>query len=480
MKSIRSKLMAYFFIFVILFNLVAIAIYASSNQLMNEYNSSLQRFIILNSISQRTNQLYEKVNTFVVERDVRYVEEFQIIRRILEAEKNNLSIKMTNIDRFQLNKFENMIDTLIEQSELTIGFALRDDIDLYTYYFEEVQNTTQYIKETTLELIDLELTEYQNFYQQLNERNDSFRKFIVYLFSTSVLLAIIMALIFSKGINRPIQVLTKTAEEVSAGKLDGKNIEINSNDELKILGDTFNHMRNNIRELIDEIKKKSELDQLLKELELKHLQNQINPHFLFNTLNTISRTAYFENAAQTSKLIASVSSLLRYSLGDINKSVTLKEEVNVVKDYFHIQRTRFADRISFKTEIDDSCLYIEVPRLILQPLIENAFIHGVEGLEAGGEIRLTIEKAGNYAKVEIFDNGAGMDEKTIGKFMKLKNDPYSANHTGHTTGLGLENVIRRLQLYYNQQNIVHIRSNRNAGTTICLFLPITKGSAEGV
>lgn len=386
MKSIRSKLITYFFVFVILFNIVATAIFLSSNQLMKTYNSSFERFLLFNSISQKTNELIEKVNRFVVERDSHDVIDFQKIRREIENEKIKLTKKMDGIDPYQLKKYENVIDTLIVEGELTIGFAIRDNIDMYNDHLEEAQNTAIYLKEITLDLIDLELTEYQSFYQQLNERNDAFRQFIIYLFLTSVLLAVFFALWFSKELNEPIQVLTNMAREVSAGKLDGKTIEIQSNDEMKILGEAFNQMRGNIRELIQEMQKKSEQEQLMKELELKHLQNQVNPHFLFNTLNTISRMAFLENADQTTRLIESVSSLLRYSLGDLEKSVPLREEVKVVKDYFYIQQTRFFDRITFHTDIDEGCLDTRVPRLILQPLVENAFIHGIEGREEGGEI----------------------------------------------------------------------------------------------
>jgi len=471
MKSIRSKLITYFFIFVVLFNIVATAIYLSSNQIMNAYNTSFERFLLFNSISQKTNELIEKVNRFVVERDSQYAVDFQNLRKDIEDEKTKLMKKMDGIDPYQLKKYENVIDTLIVEGELTIGFAIRDNIDLYNDHLEEAQNTAIYLKEITLALIDLELTEYQSFYQQLNERNDAFRKFIIYLFLTSVLLAVFFALWFSKELNEPIQVLTNMAREVSAGKLDGKTIEIQSNDEMKILGEAFNQMRGNIHELIQEIQKKSEQEQLMKELELKHLQNQVNPHFLFNTLNTISRMAFLENAEQTTRLIESVSSLLRYSLGDLKKSVTLREEVKVVKDYFYIQQTRFFDRIVFHTNIDEGCLDIQVPRLILQPLVENAFIHGIEGREEGGEICLTVRDADSQIIVEVVDNGIGMSESIIQKFRHLTENDKKIGHTGHSTGLGLENVIRRLQLFFEMNDVVRIFSKPEKGTRIQLHLP---------
>ncbi|WAA12527.1 sensor histidine kinase [Fervidibacillus halotolerans] len=470
MKTIRSKLITYFFVFVFIFNIVSIAIFFSSNQLMKEYNSSFERFLLLNSISQRTVEITDKVTRFVVERDSVYVVDFHKIRKKLENEASSLEKSMPEIDKFQIQKYENMIETLIEQGELAIGFAIRDDIDQYHFYLEEVQNTASYLKETTLDLIDLELTEYQFFYQQLNERNQSFQKFIISLFSTSVLLAIFFSLWFSKELNEPIQALTSMAQEVSKGNFNGEPVRIQSNDEMKILAETFNRMRTNIRELIEEIKEKSEQEKLLKELELKHLQNQINPHFLFNTLNTISRMAFLENANQTTKLIGSVSSLLRYSLGDLNQSVTLKEEVHSVENYFYIQSTRFFDRIAFKTDIEEKCLDLPIPRLILQPLVENAFIHGVEGKEDGGEIQLSVYEFEELIIVEVKDNGIGMDEEKVQKYLNMDFEG-NENHAGHTTGLGLENVIKRLKLFYDRKDIVDIISKPHQGTTVRLLLP---------
>lgn len=145
MKSIRSKLITYFFVFVILFNIVATAIFLSSNQLMKTYNSSFERFLLFNSISQKTNELIEKVNRFVVERDSHDVIDFQKIRREIENEKIKLTKKMDGIDPYQLKKYENVIDTLIVEEELTIGFAIRDNIDMYNDHLEEAQNTAIYL-----------------------------------------------------------------------------------------------------------------------------------------------------------------------------------------------------------------------------------------------------------------------------------------------------------------------------------------------
>ncbi|MCP8617560.1 sensor histidine kinase [Salirhabdus salicampi] len=473
MKTIRSKLILYFFFFVLLFNIVATTIYFSSHRLMNEYHTSIERFLVLNTISQTSNELYDTVNAYVVEKTAPHLTRYYDVRQKLMEDKEQLREKVTHLDPIQLNQYIHIIDTLLQESELTVGFVLKHDIERYTEHVKETRQTANYIQETTLHLIDMELTEYQDFYQQLQQRHEHFKWFIISLFGTTVLLGIFFAVWFSRSMNKPIQTLSNAAQEVASGVLEGPDIKIKSNDELKLLGTTFNDMRKNIRNLIEEMKEKSELDRLLKELELKHLQNQINPHFLFNTLNTISRMAYLENARNTSKLIEAVSVLLRHSLGDLRKSVTLKDEVEVVHEYLYIQSTRFADRMKFTKRIETDNLTIPIPRLTLQPLVENAFIHGIEGKEDGGVIGLHIFEEKEKVVVEIEDNGVGMSEELIDKFQNIQNDDDHDDHVGHSTGLGLRNVIRRLQLFYQEENVVEIDSQLYRGTTIRLRLPKT-------
>jgi two-component system, sensor histidine kinase YesM len=469
MKSIRSKLMLYFFSFVILFNIVSMFIYFSSTRLLNEYHSSFERFLIFNTISQTSIELYDSVNAFVLKGDEESFQEFYDVRTEMVEHKKLLDQQLVGLDPFQLEKYKNMIDTFISECEMTAGFFLQNNIEQYTNHLREARETSSYIQETTLNLIDLELTEYQSFYKLLLERNNAFKWFAISLFITTVLLAIFVALHFSREINQPIRSLWQAARSVSKGNFSGPDIEIKTNDELQLLGNTFNQMRKNIHSLIDEIKEKSELDRLYKELELKHLQNQINPHFLFNTLNTIARMSYLENAHSTTRLIESVASILRHSLGDLSKAVPLQSELDIVDDYFIIQKTRFSDRISFHREINTTNLETPIPRLTLQPLVENAFIHGIEEKEEGGIITLKVYDEGDLVIVEVIDNGVGMSEGQITKIMEGSGE--EEKHVGHSTGLGLANVIRRLQLFYQRKHVVEIESTLGEGTTVRLLLP---------
>ncbi|QGQ45488.1 sensor histidine kinase [Metabacillus sediminilitoris] len=476
MTSIRNKLLVYFLAFVLLFNIVSYAIYFSSSQIVSEYHGSFERFLLFNEISQQSTQVYEKVNAYVVEKDPVFIEEYEDIKKRLQ--KNNVRLQedaITGINKEELEKYQRMIKNLLFESDLTIWAVRYDNLDQYTTHVKEVRNISSYILESTLQLLNFELAEYQIFYQEMEQRQHSFKWFAINLFSSTLILALLTAVWFSKGLTNPLRNLSKAAKEVSAGNFDGPPIKVKTKDEVKVLSETFQNMRENIKQLVEEIKEKSELDKLLKELELNHLQNQINPHFLFNTLNTISRMAYLEDANVTSRLIQSVSTLLRSSLGDINKSVTLKEEVNVVKEYFYIQKTRFVERISFKIEMDESCLDTKIPALTLQPLVENSFIHGVEGLEEGGVISLKIYQDDQNIIVEVTDNGKGIDDETKQRIFSREPIDLHEEHSGHSTGIGLRNVIKRLELVYKQQGILDISSELNKGTTIRLKLPDRKG-----
>lgn len=469
MRTIRGKLLVYFFVFAILFQITAVSIFISSNGLTNAYNDSFQRFLLLNAISQKSEELYAQTKIYVMESKATNETDYFAVKKALEDEKNQLANTFADPNKIEIKNYINLIETFIHESELTVGFFIRGDIEQYTHHLEEAGTASSYIQTSALEIIDVELTDYQSFYKDLQQRNDSFFLFIVFLFITTIMLAIFFALWFSKGITQPIDQLSEAAREVSKGDLLGAPVAVRSNDELKLLGDTFNNMRTDIHGLVEEIKDQSELDRLIKEMELKHLQNQINPHFLFNTLNTVSKMAYLEDAKATSGLIETVATLLRYSLGQINKSVSLYDEVEVVKDYFHIQKIRFSERVRFELNIDASCLTTEIPRLTLQPLIENAFIHGIEGQEEGGIIALNVYQTETHVIAEVCDDGVGMLEEKIKQLLTLSaaDEP----HVGHSTGIGLANVIRRLELHYQISDVVEIESQLGKGTTIRLVLP---------
>ena len=222
--------------------------------------------------------------------------------------------------------------------------------------------------------------------------------------------------------------------------------------------------------LAEEIRARIELEKTLREMELKVLQAQVNPHFLFNTLNTIARLALFENAGSTQGLAFALSKILRYSLSKIDQLVPVKDELSHVKDYLLIQEARFGDRISAEYQIDDRIMDSPIPILTLQPLVENAIVHGLEPKVEGGIVSLRGWSESGDAFIEIEDTGIGLAPER-GNILLRDGGPVSG--AGHTTGLGITNVHRRLQHRFGPRYGLRYLAPAGEGTRVQLRFPLS-------
>jgi len=282
---------------------------------------------------------------------------------------------------------------------------------------------------------------------------------------------------------QPINILTKLANEISHGEFEFKKNEFSLHGELKILSDTLYRIGDQIKEYVEEIRKKAEIEKqlqikekenykikaLLQEAELKRLQAQINPHFLFNTLSTLHHTAFLECANETCEMVSAISKILRYNLRNSNAVSILKDEIENIKYYFYIQEKRFGHRVKTHFEIDEDLLDTPIPSMTIQPIVENSFIHGLEKNENQGEISLKVYKEANTVIIEVRDNGVGIKEDRLSHIKKVIE--CDLEYSGHTSNLGINNVVKRLQTFYNTKNVFSIESVPYKETIIKLFLP---------
>ena len=306
------------------------------------------------------------------------------------------------------------------------------------------------------------------------------------------ILSIIYIFMLSRTITEPIRKLTAYSMEIAKGNFQTEKLYINSSDELNILAFAFNKMAASIQNMITEITEKSNLERKLHEEELKNLkisqqlnearflalQSQINPHFLFNTLNAIMRKSMFEKAPDTTRLIQSLSDIFRYNLQNYQKEAFLEEELAIVKDYIHIQKARFGSRIGFDIVSRDFIAVpagpersspggMPIPRFIIQPLVENAIIHGIEPKESGGSVRIKIYRRPATVIVKIIDNGVGIPPQQVAALV-AGSDEIAVK--AHTTGIGINNVRDRMILYYKDAACFQLRSKLGFGTVITLQL----------
>ncbi|WP_425358472.1 sensor histidine kinase [Thermosediminibacter oceani] len=220
------------------------------------------------------------------------------------------------------------------------------------------------------------------------------------------------------------------------------------------------------KRLLEETKRRSEYENAIKTLELKALQSQVNPHFLFNTLNTAARLAYLENAEKTAEIIYSLANLLRYSLKNLDQLVPLKEEISCIGYYLYIQQFRYKDHIRAEIEFPKELEKYLIPVLSLQPLVENAIVHGLEKKKEGGQVRVVGYEKDTCVFIDIIDDGVGIQEEVLNNINKPK-----IALEGHTTGLGIHNVDLRIKKYFGDNYGLKIESKVGVGTKVTLKIP---------
>ncbi|MBM7604385.1 sensor histidine kinase YesM [Metabacillus crassostreae] len=475
MIKIRTKLLIYFVATLLLIVTVFFVQQQSNQKVRDLYDENADHLFLLNEITNMTAQTYQSLQIYVLEPLPNNLSSYEEGKQKLRQLQREFSAMET--EEIQKKNYLNMLSSFVELSDQTVEGVNSQDIQQYSMYLNEAEKTSSYIHEKTLELINNQLTDYKELSLLIEKRITNTKNMGTAIIISIIILSILFALWFSNGITKTIGRLTRAAQKISVGHYSGDDVVVSRKDELWFLTKTFNEMKRNIKQSVSEIEEKARLSQLLKEMELKSLQNQINPHFLFNTLNTISKTSYIEGAERTTDLISSVSALLRYNIGNLERETTLKDEVAIVKEYFFIQKTRFRNRVSFEKQVESACLSTPLPCLTLQPIIENAFMHGIEDMAKGATISLTIYQKDERVCIVVKDNGIGMDQQTVDRLLDTSSEEevsLSQKSSGHSTGIGMRNVITRLKLF-DKESHIDIDSELGKGTTVTIHLTNRKG-----
>lgn len=267
----------------------------------------------------------------------------------------------------------------------------------------------------------------------------------------------------SRSLSRPLENLTYTIEQIKRGQTDLR-VSKNKNDEIGKLGKNFNELLDQIELLIGH---EYETKLLLNQAQYKALQAQINPHFLYNTLETMSSIASVQNCSMVSNLCQSLSNIFRYSLDMKNPFSTVAKEIVHLKNYIYVMDVRMGGDILYDFDISEKILQDSIPRISIQPLVENALNHGLRNKK--GEKRISIQAGEEGGKLQIIveDNGIGMDAEAINEKL-LENDLETVEKG---TSIGIYNINARMKMLYGKENGVSIKSKVGEGTTVYLTIP---------
>jgi len=280
-----------------------------------------------------------------------------------------------------------------------------------------------------------------------------------------ILLAMVLSYLFSQSISQPIKNLAKRMKEVEEGILQPKEISSTIN-EFSSLEHSFNLMVGQIGSLLELTR---EEQAKLSEAERKALESQMNPHFLFNTLNTIKALARLHDEKEIYTITVKLGKLLRSSIDNRESEATLEQSMALVDSYLTIQKLRFGEKLTVDTYLDPSCNEVKTPKLIIQPLVENAIIHGLEPKAGEWHLAVTVERKDSTIQITITDNGVGIPSGQL---------PNDLNELANSTHVGVYNVYRRLFLSYGKKMQFAIQSKEGEGVTVKITFPDDKPKKE--
>jgi len=319
-----------------------------------------------------------------------------------------------------------------------------------------------------------------NYRNDLVENRDSiritFELWGLFFFIFSVVLSIFL----SRQLSKPIKQLRKSMQAVEQGNFDVRS-DIHSDNEIGDLGKDFNIMVAEIKNLLQRITQEQEQK---RKSELKALQMQINPHFLYNTLDSVIWMAEGGKQNEVITMSSALARLFRLSISKGKEIISIGSEVEHVASYLTIQKIRYKDKLDYRIEVDGAIKTYKTVKIILQPLVENAIYHGIKNKETGGTIIISGSKKEDHIELTVWDNGAGMDKKTLERINTLLadrtpvRDSEQDNAPSSHSGLGLRNVDERIKLYFGPEYGLEYESEEDVGTLARIRLPIVEGDLE--
>lgn len=294
------------------------------------------------------------------------------------------------------------------------------------------------------------------------------RKYVFGVAAILSLVAVIAAVYISRIVYRPVRKLMVAMQEVSAGEM-ATRAEVVSNDEIGLAAKEFNRMLDRIEELIKQLiaeeKKK-------KDAELEALQYQITPHFMYNTLNSIKCYALIHGQKEIATVIEDFVELLQTCIRKKGAFLTVAEEVQILENYIHLQEFRNGEAYQTEYKIEREAEQCKIPRLLLQPFVENAIIHGLDIKKQKKRLLIEAYTSGSRLYLEVKDNGRGMSEEQIEELLKKKE-----KKTKGLTAVGIQNIQDRLKLYYGKQAKLSLESDEK-GTIARIYLPVNRNEDE--
>ena len=481
--SIRNKLLVIFMIPTIMLLSINAYINAEINTMIDDISGIYASNTMLNELQISLTQVHRYLETFLDTRDTEAIEGYLRNQQEFSNRLEQLNGRLLDDDSMITQKnIRSISEEYIRTADRAVEAKRGRNVVKYKEYYDDADRLFSYINSYIYSLNSRQLQCNSHNYEALfTSLKYSETANLTILCMTSALVTLLVFLL-TRGITDPLQRLAEAAEQVANGSLVAEVSGPVANDEVGIVTAAFNQMVVSLKDNMEQARQRIALESAMKEkqllmeahlkdTQLKYLQSQINPHFLFNTLNACAQLAMLEGADRTYTYVQNVADFYRYNVRKKDGVATLAEEIGLVDNYIYIINVRFSGEIHFIKEIEEGVTDVPMPAMILQPLVENSINHGLRDVEWEKKIWLSVYRENNRICVSVRDNGIGISPEQTQSI--LNNDLNGNGLQEHTTGVGLRNVIGRLRLFYNRDDVMEITSTGSGmGTEVAVFIPV--------
>jgi two-component system sensor histidine kinase YesM len=469
--SIRAKIMISFFTVICLMIAVNTLMILNVLRFNRQYDAIITNITTANNLSGFIKPAIdtEMWNIVAGKTDFKNGKQYEIIAQanaqietmIANTNSDKSKIKLEVIHRTMdtLTKYVDKMGVQIEQ-----GSRVADN----ELVLDNIRGVSDVVEESIQEYMLFEVNQAEQQYKQNRARFNSLAIAYMILLPCTIGFSVFAAWLISASIYRPIKKLHDVTTTITKNDLQ---VLVNSENvnEITELGNNFNIMIGRIRELLNAKVKEQEN---LKKAELKALQAQINPHFLYNTLDTIVWMAEAKKTDQVIEIVRALSSFFRIALSKGKDWISIRQEIEHVRSYLAIQKMRYRDILDYKIEVDEDLLDATILKLTLQPLVENALYHGIKNKRNGGTIIVRAQRIGtDLVRLEVQDDGVGFTPYKLAQIRTMLNDD-SDEVSSKEGGFGLENVNKRIKLYYGKQYGLYVQSEYLEGTQVVARIPL--------
>ena len=486
---LQKYLLTFLFAIIGIFSTVYVLMFIMMFNYNDQYSRNIDNYFMYNNLMNEINRVSVVFDIY--------------LRNPTDAELNNYLIRIDNaksvaLDLRNSTDNETIYTSLVAIENLIASYAEKnmeiiENMSKAAYDIERAINISQIkYRYIIIRISDTMGRQAELSRDIFNQMSMNFRAITILTVSVLISVVVVLTIViikFSRRISAPMIQLSAYAKQISTGGFDFEDLAPTGPLELNELAESLNKMKAGLGNMFDELAKNARLEadlherelenlRIISELqntELKVLQAQINPHFLFNTLNSINRMAFMNDNQEIVKIIEALSEMLRYSINEISGPITLRDEIANLKRYIYIQQVRFKDKLDIEINVDSCRLDMKLPCMILQPLVENAIIHGLRPYDYSGDISVNIFDTDKATIAIIADTGVGIKSARLQEMKGKPENWMSKESDTQSTGIGLSNVLMRLQNYFGDDDCTNIESVEGEGTTITLVFPAPNG-----